>query len=219
VKKILAFFMSGLLLASICVIAKEPTNLAVIKERLAHYHDSGAYLDDVSDVAQRALRYLHLRLKRGDFEGKTPAIVLDIDETALSNYPDMVKLDFGGTIEEIRAEEDDGTDAAIAPILKLYRYAKARHIAVFFITGRMEEDRQATEANLEKAGYLNYDGLILRSGQYKNVPAAIYKTAMRKQLAEKGYDIILNIGDQQSDLRGGYADETFKLSNPYYFIP
>jgi len=30
---------------------------------------------------------------------------------------------------------------------------------------------------------------------------------------------ILNMGDQESDPAGGYADVTFKLPNPFYYIP
>ena len=40
-----------------------------------------------------------------------------------------------------------------------------------------------------------------------------------KQLTEQGYTILLSIGDQQSDLDGGYAERTFKLPNPVYFLP
>jgi hypothetical protein len=29
----------------------------------------------------------------------------------------------------------------------------------------------------------------------------------------------LGMGDQESDLRGGYAEKTFKLPNPVYFLP
>lgn len=218
-KKLLSLALVSLALTSGLALAHEPANLAVAKQNLKHYHDSGAYLDDIADTMQKAMRYLELRVERADFKGKKPAIVLDIDETSLSNYPDMVRLDFGGTIEEIRADEDKGIDEVIPPTLKLYRYAKANNIAVFFLTGRTEEERQVTEDNLKKAGYINHDGLILRDGEYKKAPAAIYKTAMRKQLTDKGYDIVLNIGDQKSDLRGGYSDKTFKLPNPYYLIP
>jgi len=73
--------------------AKEPANLAVAKQKLKKYHDSGAYIDDIADTIQQAMRYLELRVARGDFKDKQPAIVLDIDETSLSNYPDLVKLD------------------------------------------------------------------------------------------------------------------------------
>ena len=47
----------------------------------------------------------------------------------------------------------------------------------------------------------------------------IFKAPERRKLAEQGYTIILNMGDQESDLRGGYAEKTFKLPNPVYFLP
>ena len=34
-----------------------------------------------------------------------------------------------------------------------------------------------------------------------------------------GYDIVANFGDQFSDLNGGFADKTFKMPNPNYFMP
>ena len=34
-----------------------------------------------------------------------------------------------------------------------------------------------------------------------------------------GYDIVANFGDQFSDLNGGFADTTFKIPNPNYFLP
>lgn len=198
--------------------AKEPTNLAITKQSLIKYHDSGAYMNDIANVIQKAMRYLELRIKRGHLKGK-PAIILDIDETSLSNYRDMLKMDFGGTAELVQQLEDQGTDEAISPTLKLYRFAKAHRIAVFFVTGRFEEEREATLNNLKKAGYTQPDGLILRTSKYRKSPAATYKTAVRKSIVNEGYNILLNIGDQKSDLRGGYADEIFKLPNPYYLIP
>lgn len=203
---------------SLTAAATEPVNIAVVKQKLKSYHDSGSYKNDVANVMQKALRYLQIRVKQGNFQGK-PAIVLDIDETSLSNYKDMVKRDFGGSAEDIRHDEDQAADDAIEPTLKLYRFAKENHVAVFFVTGRVEEERDVTEKNLRQAGFVNHSGLVLRNGQNKNAPASVYKSAIRKELHEKGYDVILNIGDQQSDLRGGYADKTFKLPNPYYFIP
>lgn len=217
-KKILSLVLVSVTLTAGFAYAQEPANLSILKQKVKRYHDSGNYDKDIANVMQKAMRYLELRIKRQDFTGK-PAIVLDIDETSLSNYPDMVRLDFGGTIEEIRADEDKGLDEPIVPTIKLYRLAKENKIAVFFLTGRFEEERGVTEENLKKAGYSNYDGLILRDGELRNAPAAVYKTARRKELEAKGYDIIISIGDQQSDLRGGFADKTFKLPNPYYFIP
>ena len=36
---------------------------------------------------------------------------------------------------------------------------------------------------------------------------------------KRGYDILVNVGDQRSDLTGGYARRGFKLPNPMYLIP
>lgn len=34
-----------------------------------------------------------------------------------------------------------------------------------------------------------------------------------------GFRIIVNVGDQESDLAGGHAERAFKLPNPFYIIP
>lgn len=204
---------------SISAFAKEPTNLHTAKVAVIRYHDSGEYEKDISAQIDKALVYLKSRLVKNDFHGKKPAVVLDIDETSLSNYANLVRLDFGGTLDEIRADEDKGNDAVIAPTLKLYQFAIAHHVDVFFITGRQENERQDTINNLQNVGYANWKQLTLRDDANKTKLAEEYKTPVRKQITEQGYDIILNIGDQQSDLNGGYADKTIKLPNPYYFIP
>jgi predicted secreted acid phosphatase len=207
-----------LMAISTSVIAKEPKNLDTYKNGLIAYHDSGNYLYDIDDVIKHALSYVQLRLEQNTHGNKKLAIVLDIDETALSTYDNMLKRGFGGTWDDIHRDMQEAKAPAIMPTLQLYRYAKAHGIAVIFITGRREADRALTESNLLAAGYKDWDGLILRSKEYDYSLASVYKPAMRKHLQELGYDIILNIGDQKSDLVGGYADKTFKLSNPYYFL-
>jgi len=46
-----------------------------------------------------------------------------------------------------------------------------------------------------------------------------FKAPERRKIAEQGYAIILNVGDQESDFKGGYAERTFKLPNPVYYLP
>ena len=48
--------------------------------------------------------------------------------------------------------------------------------------------------------------------------AVPYKSSTRKRIERSGFDIVLSMGDQMSDLIGGAADNTFKLPNPFYFI-
>lgn len=201
--------------------AKEPKNLDLVKGVLIQYHDSGEYEKEQAKVIDHAMQYLKIRLKREKqkAQAKKLAIVLDIDETSLSNYPDMRKMSFGGTEQQAMDAGAKGTDPVIAPTLKLYQYAKANNIAVFFVTGRTERLRIATEKNLTNAGFTNWNGLSLMEETYKERSTAPYKIRARTLIENQGYDIVLNIGDQQSDLIGGHADKTFKLPNPYYLIP
>jgi hypothetical protein len=143
-----------------------------------------------------------------------PAIVLDIDETSLSNYSGLVASNFSSAGTAIPAAA--GTGTAIAPTLALYKDARARGVAVFFVTGRPSLIDSATQSNLRSVGYnQGWDGL-----QYKpsDQGTEAFKSAARAAIEARGYDIVVNMGDQESDLDGGHADRDFKLPNPYYFI-
>jgi hypothetical protein len=50
-------------------------------------------------------------------------------------------------------------------------------------------------------------------------PTIRYKSGVRAHLEDIGWDIVGNFGDQFSDLTGGFADKTFKMPNPNYFLP
>ena len=103
----------------------------------------------------------------------------------------------------------------------LVKAARARGVAVFFLTGRGDDpaERAATARNLRRAGYHGWSALILRGPNERHLSATDYKSARRAQIAAQGYTIIASIGDQWSDLDGGSAERTFKLPNPFYFIP
>ena len=57
-----------------------------------------------------------------------------------------------------------------------------------------------------------------RSHRSRKKPRRILRPA-RRTLAEQGYVIVLNMGDQESDLAGGHAERTFKMPNPFYRVP
>ena len=50
-------------------------------------------------------------------------------------------------------------------------------------------------------------------------PTIQYKSGTRAYIESQGYDIVADFGDQFSDLKGGFADKTFKMPNPNYFLP
>ena len=191
--------------------AAEPPNLFLLKQDLKAYIDDGRYDAGLARVAAEARAWIEQRAT----QVAKPALVLDIDETALSNLHHMREMDFGyvPALWDQWVAAADGP--AIAPLLDVFRAARARGVAVFFMTGRRERDAPGTVTNLRTAGFGDHAGLFFKPNDYRDTTQS-FKTAMRKRISEDGYTIIANIGDQQSDLDGGYAERTFKLPNPFY---
>lgn len=219
IKRLLIFFF---LISHLNAFANEPQpNLTIYKTNLANYYKSGGYAKDIAKVAEEADHYLNERVTQNKSlaHPKKLAIVFDIDETILSNYAFIQQNDFAYPLDTIHANQPKAADLAIPATFKLYQNAIEDNVAVFFITGRTEPLREATIANLKQAGFTQWTELILKPNNYHEKSAAIFKTAARKRIEQEGYDILISIGDQDSDLSGGYADKTFKLPNPYYYIP
>jgi acid phosphatase len=190
-----------------------------IVKAVRDYHDSGQYDKDLAAVAGNARGYLDARLASWPRKSKLrPAIVLDIDETSLSNYRYLQATDFTNTVGALALAVINADTPAIRPTLNLFEAARAHRVAVFFITGRPDNIpgvRSQTVANLRAAGYQGWAGLSLNPGGLETVP---YKSGERARIEGRGYRIVANVGDQESDLQGGHADRAFKLPNPFYFI-
>jgi len=190
------------------------------RDVVVRYYDSGRYTRDTVPVLNRAKAALKKGLKHVA-RGRKPAIVLDIDDTSLSQYRCRKPgdLPFDDAAQGVTCVQS----AALTPIVEtraLYQLALRRGVKVFFITGRVPAMRDATVKNLREAGYTKYAKLILRPVSDLGAPSVIpYKSGERRRLVRAGYDILVNVGDQESDLAGGYADRRFKVPNPMYFIP
>lgn len=210
------FITALFLLLNTAAIAQTPANLALLRQEIIHYHDSGEYMHEVDIQFQQAKIFLNHYLTSN--KTQKPAIVLDIDETVLSNYEALRSQNFNDDETAFIKQITSGNYHAIPAALDLYHYAKEKNVAVFFITGRYENFRASTIKNLHQAGFDGWDGLYLKPVDYHAKSAAPYKTKTRQKIQENGYDIVLNIGDQKSDLRGGFADKTVKLPNPFYFV-
>jgi acid phosphatase len=200
------------------------TNLFDVQRQVDQYIESGRYQADFASIVSKAQAYLDARAAKVP----RPAIVLDIDETSLSNWP-AYKLNGWGRVVNgdcnleqgpcgLRAWQALGKSKALAPTLALANRAKALGVAVFFISGRPAGLREATERNLREQGYQWENVIVFPEGaSFKS--AVDFKAPERKKIAERGYTIVLSMGDQESDLKGGYAERTFKLPNPVYFLP
>jgi acid phosphatase len=143
------------------------------------------------------------------------AAVFDIDETLLGNLAHMRKMDFGYVKAEWDSWVDSGRAPAIAPVRDLLLTARRLGVAVFILSGRTESDRAGTEKNLRAVGASDYAGLWFKPGDPPQTTEA-FKTQCRAKIESDGYTIVLNIGDQDSDLAGGHAERTFKLPDPFY---
>lgn len=216
---ILLTFSASLFFSSL--ICAEPPNLSLLKKELIQYHDSGLYQQELTEKIKQAQKYIIQRAiaNQRHHPSQKLALVLDIDETSLSNYDKMVKHSFAPNREEIHQEIMAADSPVIQPTLALYQEAKKHGIKVFFVTGRDESERKATVRNLIKAGYKNWAGLYLRPSKYPFPSIIPFKSQARARISKEGYTIIASIGDQCSDIRGGYAQKGFKLPNPYYYLP
>ena len=207
-------------------VTSEPPNVGDAKAAATAYHDSGAYARDLTSVASEASAWIAQRAP----QVSRPALVLDIDDTALTNW-EVIKADDFGRIINGRctalpegpcgwaAWDFLGKAPVIAPTLEVFRHARALNVAVFFITGRPEAQHAATEQNLRNVGYDGYTALRMVPEGAHYTSAVAFKAPVRAAIEAEGYSIIANMGDQPSDLAGGHAERTFLLPNPFYRIP
>src|SRR5258708_18608653 len=191
---LVAGFVPVIASAAECPVRREPNipapdgsiakdfNIDTYKRQLTEYQKKG-YNSDIVAVMEKATRYVLDRALERAGEVKRPAVVLDIDETSLSNW-DNIKADDYGFIEggacplqaKMACGFNDWIDMAIAPAieptLKFFNAIRAKedavsrkeipNIAVFFVTGRREQQRRATLWNLDRAGFKGWTGIATR---------------------------------------------------------
>ncbi len=186
---------------------------------IVKYRDSGEWTRTITKQYDRARKYVKAWLKENPKPRKRkPAVVLDIDDTALSWYFCAKELDppFGGGLPGCAVSS---LLRAIPQARSFYNYVRARGVTVFFITGRPESLRPQTVESLKDARYTGKLRVYLKPPSYKRDSVIPYKAGARKKITGRGYRILVNVGDQQSDLKGGYSKKTYKLPNPMYFTP
>jgi hypothetical protein len=221
----------------VAVDTTPPINIGVLANALFYYRCTD-YDDQVKTVLNEASAWVAARAPGVD----RPAIVLDIDETSLSNWEQIYHNKFGYVPSgacDLKAQSACGQRdwelsaqaTAIGPTLDLFNLAQklkgknGEPVAIFFVTGRYEDpfERLATEWNLRKVGYDNWRGLFMRPDSSRDDKfVSRYKTLSRIKI-EASHTIVANVGDQLSDLvgdqNGDHAERCFKVPNPFYFIP
>src|ERR1035437_598829 len=210
------FGLVSLAALAVLVGCAGPSNLYVHKQALIQYHDSGQYDKEVRRVADRAMNYIRKRAASGQ---TNLAVVLDIDDTAISTWGRLVKDDFARKDEMFVAWVNAHVDPPVASVLDLYRESQRLGVKVFFVTGRRTALADRTRLTLAGAGYVPPDAIHFRPESDREKSLARFKTSVRRDITTQGFRIIANLGDQESDLAGGYAERVFKIPNPFYYTP
>ena len=202
------------------------------------------YAKEADSVAAAGERWLD---SRHHLHG-TKAIVLDVDDTTLLtwNYEIFSNWAFNPTTNASFVTNEQFP--AVFGMVNMVKAAEREGYAIIFLTGRPATQEQATLGNLTDSDDVGIDAGLpeaddaqrrrgrpvhqagrrrlpgLPGGRVCRRPQRVlhddhYKTATRAHIESLGYDIVANFGDQFSDLKGGYADKTFKMPNPNYFLP
>ncbi len=145
----------------------------------------------------------NLAVAQGD---KTPAVVLDIDETVLDNSPFQ-----GWQVLENKSFNDEswtrwvelGRAGALPGALDFTRFADSLGVEVFYVSNRKTTELAPTLTNMISLGFPGADSshMLLRESESSKVG--------RRSRIESTHEILLLVGDNLADL-----DAVFEKRGP-----
>jgi 5'-nucleotidase (lipoprotein e(P4) family) len=174
--------------------------------------------DPTWDALPKDDRAAHASLK-----GLKPAVVLDIDETALDNSPYQARLiRAGGEFNE--ADWAAWCKEAIARPLPgavaFTKFAADHGIAVIYISNRAKDLDESTLANLRSAGFpvAGKESFLGLGTFVEGCEQVGSEKGCRRQLVAKNYRVLMQFGDQIGDfanILGNNAEGRAKAMAPY----
>ena len=188
---------------------------------------NGSWAKETDGVGRAVRSYLARQGTAHDSHAKKKVLLLDVDDTSLVTYDYEISTSFVYN----PATNAQFVNAAVFPKVpgtqRTARYAAGHGYTVIYLTGRPEAQRAGTLRNLQRQGfpvsnatlYLKDAGAAYLSSCAPSCSTVQTKSLTRRYIESKGYRITANVGDQYSDLKGGYAKRTFKLPNPMYYLP
>jgi predicted secreted acid phosphatase len=196
---------------------------------------SSPYISEMTSILSAERRALPRMLADAKRHHEKPAIVFDADDTTLWTYQmEVGDMKFVFTPAAQAPWVDGERFPAVPGMVDFVNDAQAMGFTVFGLTGRSDSQKAHTVSNLAKVGYTAFpaERFFTKYSSGTTPPSYLscvaaptcntveYKAGTRKHIErDLGYDIVLNVGDQWSDLQGGYADRSLKLPNPTYYLP
>lgn len=224
----------------------EPYNIGLLAKDIDTYYGTtvdangvyqasatSPYAKDLARIDASAKKYID-QAARKHHKGAKPAVVFDIDDTLLLSLDYEKKNNYGYSSATWAAYVAQANRPEVFGTPELVKYAASKGVTVFYNSGLKESQRTYAVDNLKKVGAdVNLDAAHMFLKDADNPPSYLsacatpgtwtcttvqYKSGTRKHIEDLGYNIIANFGDQYSDLDGGYADKTYKIPNPTYFV-
>jgi predicted secreted acid phosphatase len=207
------YFLLFLIFVFISCSSNQLVNLRTAKDIVKDYYESGKYEKEMSEVIKDAKeKFDKVEIK------KNSVVIFDVDETALNNYGLAKQMDFGYVYELNKKWNEELKAPAIEQTKDLFYYLLNKGTKIIFLTGRNYTEYDVTYKNLVQAGYSVFDTLITQSKEDQNLKSQEFKSKVRIELTNKGYDIVGTVGDQRTDLNGPYSGIQIKLPNYLYEI-
>lgn len=186
------------------------------KLEVIDYYESGAHEQEISCILEQARDIVN----SVDILEKT-ALVLDIDETSLNHYKALKEYGFPqGDNHKVWNEcifADTGTP--IQATLDFYKFCLDKGLKVFFVSARIADSIDVTKLALKDAGYTQFEDVFVfpkEIANYNPDQFTNFKSERRAYIESLGFKILISVGDQPSDLIGGFTKYTCELTNYLY---
>ncbi|HEX7707503.1 MAG TPA: HAD family acid phosphatase [Thermoanaerobaculia bacterium] len=132
---------------------------------------------------------------------RPPAVILDLDETAIDNTPFQTRVIRRGMTFDLPMWKEwtaEGRAPAIPGAAEFLAYAKSRGVTPFYISNRDQDEMPGTRRNLEALGFplsSEFETILLRGGR----PEWVSDKASRRAHVAATHRILLMIGDDLND--------------------
>lgn len=192
-------------------------NLENLKEQVRGYYNIDGRTGGMWSTHNADQIDLALTIARSVFNKLNQAVVFDIDETVLDKSQFGSDNDYGYT-DNVKISGWTVPVPAMMGVKAMMAECMQNGVEVYLITSRTEDYTQQTINQLNNVGIVqgsHYTNLILKPKDNTD-STQVWKTAERKKLYDKGLTIIVNIGDKDVDLQGGYCEHRVLLNNTMY---
>jgi acid phosphatase len=142
----------------------------------------------------------------GPYQALPPAVIVDIDETAVDNSGYQAWMVLKNTTFDPKtwnAYVNTMTSLAIPGAVDFARYAAAKGVKVFYVSNRTAQEEAATRSNMERLGF-PMDGTLDAFLMARERPDWGSAKGTRRAHVARSYRVLLNIGDNFADFVDEY---------------